>query len=241
MPRDASVEKKVDNKNLELDLRVERGTAQLDATISIAPGITVLVGPSGAGKSTLLLSIAGLLAPARGSIRVGSEVWLDSRSGVNLAAESRRVGVVLQSLALFPHLDVIENVRFGMSKKLTSAEQSKKAQALLDRFHIGDLAERKPNRLSGGEAQRVALARAIARDPLVLLLDEPFSALDVPLRDALAIEVANCARDFSIPTLVVTHDLADAKRLDGNVARIASNRIVTETTALRVDSPAPAS
>lgn len=239
MPRDAAV--KVDNKNLEVDLRIERGTAKLDAKISIAPGITVLVGPSGAGKSTLLLSIAGLFVPSRGSIRVGSEIWLDSRSGVNLAAESRRVGVVFQSLALFPHLSVIENVRYGMSEKKSRDDRSKRAQTLLERFHVGDLAERKPNRLSGGEAQRVALARAIARDPLVLLLDEPFSALDVPLRDALAAEVATCARDFSIPTLVVTHDLADAKRLDGNVVRIASGKIVSETATLRVDSSSPAS
>jgi molybdate transport system ATP-binding protein len=232
--------KKVDNKNLDLDLAIERGAAKLRAKLSIAPGVTVLVGASGAGKSTLLATIAGLFE-AQGSVRVGSEIWLDSRSGVNLPAESRSVGFVLQSVALFPHLSVIENVGYGLPKSVLGAARSTRARALLDRFHVGDLAERKPKQLSGGEAQRVALARAVARDPKVLLLDEPFSALDAPLRDALAAEVSACAYELSIPTLVVTHDVADAKRLDGNVVRLAHGKIVSETATLRVDSPSPAS
>ncbi len=231
MPSDASV---------ALDLTIERGTAKLDANISIAVGVTVLVGRSGAGKSTLLAAIAGLFEPSRGSIRVGDETWFDSRSAVNLAPESRRVGIVFQSLALFPHLTALENVRYGLPRK-DREDDLKRAHALLDRFHVGELASRKPNRLSGGEAQRVALARAVAREPRVLLLDEPFSALDAPLRDALAAEVAKCARELSIPTLVVTHDLDDAGRLGGRIVRIESGRIAAESAALRVDSPPPAS
>jgi molybdate transport system ATP-binding protein len=232
MPRDASV---------ALDLTIERGSAKLEAKLSVAVGVTVLVGRSGAGKSTLLTAIAGLFEPSRGSIRVGDETWFDSRSALNLAPESRRVGIVFQSLALFPHLTALENVRYGLAKKGPRQDDSKRALALLDRFHVGELASRKPNRLSGGEAQRVALARAVAREPRVLLLDEPFSALDAPLRDALAAEVVKCAHELSIPILVVTHDLEDATRLNGRIVRIESGRIVAESATLRVDSPPPAS
>jgi molybdate transport system ATP-binding protein len=237
MPRDASVE----NTSIEIDLTVERGNAKLDAKISLAPGITVLVGASGAGKSTLLLAVAGLLEPSRGSVRRGSEIWFDSRSAVNLPAESRRVGIVFQSVALFPHLSVIENVRYGLPKTNSRGDQLKRARALLDRFHVADLAERKPDRLSGGEAQRVALARAVAREPHVLLLDEPFSALDTRLRDALAAEVSKHARELSIPILVVTHDREDARRLNARIVGIAGDCIVEESATLRVDSPSPAS
>jgi molybdate transport system ATP-binding protein len=189
----------------------------------------------------LLDAIAGLASPSRGTIRVGDEVWFDSRSTVNLAPESRRVGVVFQSAALFPHLTELDNVRYGFAKNISEADQKKRAAELLDRFRVGDLASRRPLKLSGGEMQRVALARAMARDPRVLLLDEPFSALDAPLRDALAAEVAACARELSIPTLVVTHDREDARRLGGGVIRLESGKLISESATLRVDSSLPAS
>jgi len=242
MPRDAPVvETPQLQRHLLVEIAIARGSVRLDIKLSVPPSVTVLVGPSGAGKSTLLDAIAGLARPSRGTIRVGEAIWLDSKSGVNLAPEARRVGFVFQVPTLFPHLSVIDNVRYALPKNLSTAEQLARAEALLARFRVSDLAERKPGRLSGGEAQRVALARALAREPRVLLLDEPFSALDSPLRDALAAEVAACARELFIPTLVVTHDREDARRLDGNVVRLESGKIVSETTTLRVDSPSPAS
>lgn len=244
MPRHVAVGAAVattKNASLDFDLEIARGDVRLEAKLSIPPGVMVLVGRSGAGKSTLLDAIAGLATPSRGSIRVGDDLWFDSRLSVNLPPESRRVGVVFQSSALFPHLSVIENVRYAFSKTISEADQKKRAKEILERFHVGDLASRRTSKLSGGETQRVALARAIARDPHVLLLDEPFSALDAPLRDALASEVAACARELSIPTLVVTHDHDDARRLGGSVIRLESGKLVSESVALRVDSPSPAS
>ncbi|MEO8874626.1 MAG: ATP-binding cassette domain-containing protein [Polyangiaceae bacterium] len=226
---------------LDVDIAMTRGAVALEVKLVVPGGVTVLVGPSGAGKSTLLSVIAGLVDPTRGTIVLAGEVWFESNSTVNLPPELRRVGFVFQSPALFPHLTVLENVGYGLPRNLTAAQRRARVAGLLARFRVTDLAERKPDRLSGGEAQRVALARAIAREPSVLLLDEPFSGLDALLRDALAAEVAKCARELSIPTLVVTHDREDARRLDGNVVRLASGKIVSDSATLRVDSPSPAS
>ena len=168
------------------------------ARFTVPPGVTVLRGPSGAGKSTLLQAIAGLSPSARGQVRLGEEVWLDdSRSlGVHL----RGVGVVFQSLALFPHRTVLENVAFGRRGPRAPLEW-------LERFDAAPLAHRRVGALSGGEAQRVALARAFASQPRVLLLDEPFTALDGPLRERIVRAVLEAIEESPRPTVLVTHEL----------------------------------
>ena len=147
--------------------------------LSVDDGATfALVGPSGAGKTTVLRVISGLLAPDEGRIAVAGETWLDTRRRIDLPPERRRVGYLFQEYALFPHLDVTGNVRFGAANGAGVLE-------LLERFRIAHLARARVNALSGGERQRVALARALARDPAVLLLDEPLAALDAHTRSAV--------------------------------------------------------
>ena len=235
MPRDAAVTldaragshepKNAASKSLEIDITIARGAAKLEGKLTVPPGVTVLVGASGAGKSTLLDAIAGLARPSRGTIRAAGNTWFDAALEINLPPEARRVGMVLQSPALFPHMTVQGNVSFALPREMPAEEKNSRARALLARFRVADLADRRPGLLSGGEAQRVALARAMARNPQVILLDEPFSALDPPLRDALGAEVAACARELGVPTLVVTHDREDAKRLAGRVVRLEGGKL----------------
>jgi ABC-type sulfate/molybdate transport systems ATPase subunit len=162
-------------------------------------GTVALVGPSGAGKTSVLRAIAGL-ARARGRIALGDETWLDRR--IDRRPEERRVGLVFQDYALFPHLSVRANVAYGGPPR-----------DLLERFRIAHLADARPGELSGGERQRVALARALARDPAVLLLDEPLAALDAHTKDAVRGELHDVLRELELPTLLVTHDYEDAAAL----------------------------
>ena len=148
---------------------------------------------------------------------LGDDVWFDAASKVNLAPEDRSVGMVFQQYALFPHLSVRKNVEFGGKGQ---------AEALLERFGIAHLAKARPPQLSGGERQRVALARALARDPQVLLLDEPLSALDPHTRDVVRDELAGHLAELALPTLLVTHDVADAIALADRVGVIRDGRIV---------------
>src|SRR5689334_10354825 len=143
---------------------------RLDVAFEAPPGITVLFGPSGSGKSTILAAIAGLVRPDDGRVALGSEVWLDTRTGTERRIEARRVALVFQSLALFPHMTAAENAEYGISRSLQPAERRRRALASLERFHVTHLAARKPATFSGGEAQRVALARAFAMAPAAMLL-----------------------------------------------------------------------
>ena len=176
-----------------------------------------LVGPSGAGKSSVLRAIAGLLRPAHGRVAFGGEVWLDTSAGVDLPPERRSVGLVFQEYALFPHLDVARNVGFGGRARVSE---------LLERFRISHLAAVRPGDLSGGERQRVARARALARDPAVLLLDEPLAALDAHTRGVVRGELAELLRELRLPTLLVTHDFEDAAALADRVGVIVEGRIL---------------
>ena len=184
---------------LKLALEVERTVA--------------LVGPSGAGKSSVLRAIAGLARPV-GRIALDDEVWLDGTTFRN--PEERRVGLVFQEYALFPHLSVRQNVAYGGKER---------AGELLERFRISHLAHARPTELSGGERQRVALARALARDPGVLLLDEPLSALDAHTKDAVRLELQELLHAFGLPTLIVTHDYEDAAALADTVGVIVEGRL----------------
>jgi molybdate transport system ATP-binding protein len=189
----------------------------LDVALGVGDETFALVGPSGAGKSSLLRAIAGLLRPDHGHIAVDDRVWLDTDRGVDLPVERRSVGFVFQEYALFPHLDVERNIGYGGRAN---------AHRLLESFGLTALARERPTRLSGGERQRVALARALARDPDVLLLDEPLGALDAQTRAHVRAELRSHLRTTGLPTLLVTHDYEDAAALADRVGVLVGGELV---------------
>lgn len=188
------------------------------ADVRAAAGeVLVVIGPNGAGKSTLLRAIAGL---EPGRVRVGDEDWTDRD------VPRRRVGYVFQDQSLFPHLSALDNVAFGpRARGRSRREADAAARAWLERFGIADLAGRRPRELSGGQAQRVAIARALATDPDVLLLDEPFTGLDVSAQMALRNELRTHLRDFAGVTLLVSHDAIDAVTLADRVLVLDEGRV----------------
>ncbi len=168
-----------------------------------------LVGPSGAGKTTLLRMIAGLSTPVDGQIECAGQTWLDTTQQRNVAVRDRRIGFVFQQYALFPHLTAQQNVEQSC-RHLRGADRRQRAQHWLGKVNLAGLEARRPDQLSGGQQQRVGLARALAREPNILLLDEPFSAVDRATRDRLYQELAQLRRELSIPVVLVTHDLDEA-------------------------------
>jgi molybdate transport system ATP-binding protein len=211
--------------DLAATLRLARGGFALDVELRCPPGITCVIGPSGAGKSTTLDLIAGLIRPDAGRVALGDAVWLDRARGIDVAVERRRLAYVFQGLALFPHLSVLGNVTYGMAH-VARGERADRAHALLERVGVGALARRQPRSLSGGEAQRVALARALARAPELVLLDEPFSALDRALRAQLVALVRGLVDELGVPMIHVTHSLAEARQLADQVIRLERGRVV---------------
>jgi len=197
-----------------------------DLAFSFEPGVNVLFGPSAAGKTTVLSCIAGLLSPRGGSISLGGRILFDASANIDVPAHERRVALVFQSLALFPHLDALSNVEYGVPRMLAKAERRERARAWLERMQVGHLRSRRPFAFSGGEAQRVALARALASEPRALLLDEPFSALDRGLAEELASELLTQVTATPIPVVLVTHDRALARRLGQRVALVQEGRIL---------------
>ncbi|MDX6477214.1 MAG: molybdate transport system ATP-binding protein [Gaiellaceae bacterium] len=191
-------------RSFELELALE-----VDRTVA-------LVGPSGAGKTSVLRAIAGLVRPSRGRIALGSDVWLDSERGVFRKPDERRVGLVFQEYALFPHLTVRQNVAYAGRER---------ADEYLERFRISHLAGAKPQALSGGERQRVALARALARGPGVILLDEPLAALDAHTKGTVRAELQDLLHELALPTILVTHDFEDAAALADQVGVIVEGRL----------------
>ncbi|KAB2937739.1 MAG: Vitamin B12 import ATP-binding protein BtuD [Rhodocyclaceae bacterium] len=197
---------------LQVSLR-QRAPIPLAAELDCAPGeLLALVGPSGSGKSTILRCIAGLHAAAEGAIHCNGEAWFDAAGRIDRPVQARRIGFVFQNYGLFPHLSALENVAAALGG-LTFAERTARARELLARVHLDGLEQRKPAALSGGQQQRVAVARALARDPAVLLLDEPFSAVDQVTRRKLQQELARLRAELDIPMLLVTHDLDEARML----------------------------
>ncbi len=197
----------------------------LDVALDFGPGLNVLFGPSGAGKSTILAAIAGLLAPDRGQIALGADVLFDSEQKLNRAPQERRIALVFQSLALFPHLDALANVGYGLPRTLPKAERVAQAHGWLARLRVEHLAQRYPGSYSGGEAQRVALARALASAPRALLLDEPFSALDEALAAELSDELERHVTSLAIPVVLVTHDRILARRIGREATLLAAGRV----------------
>ncbi len=197
----------------------------LDAAWNAGDEVVTLFGPSGAGKSLTLQCLAGLLRPDVGRIVVNGRTFDDTAAAVHLPPQARRLGYVFQGYALFPHLTVAENVGFGLRNR-SPAERRRRVPETLDRFELAGLATRYPRQLSGGQQQRVALARALAPDPEVLLLDEPLSALDAPLRRQLREELARVIRDFRKTVVLVTHDLAEAYQLGERLVVYDTGRVV---------------
>lgn len=239
--------------SLYVQLRSD-GPIALDAVFDCQPGeLVALLGPSGSGKTSLLRAIAGLLPPAslHGTVRLGADVWFDSSRGVHWRPQARRVGLVFQSYALFPHMTAIENIAIGAHSTRARGQNDQQLQAyihdLMARMGLAGLAQRLPNQLSGGQQQRVALARALMRlrvapndsgrsggpsEQGVLLLDEPFSAVDAPTRQTLYRELAALRQHVSTPMVLVTHDLLEARRLADRVV------VIDGGTTLQTGTPA---
>ncbi len=191
---------------------------RLEVAFCCAPGRPLaLVGPTGAGKTTLLRLIAGLARPDEGRVTLGGETWCDTARGRHLALQRRRVGFVFQEHELFPNLTVRENLRFAGCPPAEAAR-------LLELFGVAHLAEDRPGRLSGGERQRVAIGQAIGRRPAVLLMDEPFSALDLAPRLTLRGKVRARVAELGIPLIHVTHDLGEALAMADQVLGLVEGR-----------------
>ncbi len=225
---------------LQARLQVARRDFTVEVDLTTTTETLVVVGPSGCGKTTVLRTLAGLITPTAGQITLGEHVLFDAARGINVPPEQRRIGVVFQHYALFPHLDVADNVAYGLSR-LPKPERASRIAAALERVRITHLAGARPSELSGGEQQRVAVARALITEPRLLLLDEPLSALDVDNRANLRRELSLLLHQLAIPTVVVTHDLADADALADRIAVMDRGRIVqTGTPQDVIDHPANA-
>jgi ABC-type sulfate/molybdate transport systems ATPase subunit len=201
---------------LELDITVALRAYTLALELTAETETVALAGPSGAGKSTVLRAVAGLRRPDAGRIALDGTPWFDAARRVDVAPERRRVGLVFQDYALFPHMTVAQNVAFGGQVR---------AGELLERLRISALADERPGALSGGERQRVALARALARDPAILLLDEPLAALDAHTRAIVRGELHDLLAELALPTLLVTHDHRDAVALADRVGVVVDGRL----------------
>jgi molybdate transport system ATP-binding protein len=213
----------------------------LKAAFSSVEGFVVLFGPSGAGKTLTLQSIAGLLTPDSGRIELRDSVLFDSKSGINIDPQHRNIGYVFQDNALFPHLTVFENVGFGLRKRWPqplSQPHRLKVEEFLDIFEITHLAASFPFDLSGGQKQRVALARALIRSPELLLLDEPFSALDTLLRVKLRDELLAIQARFKVPVIMITHDPEDIRVFAQTLVTYETGRVCKVETSLKARSGA---
>ncbi|EOH0066338.1 sulfate/molybdate ABC transporter ATP-binding protein, partial [Campylobacter coli] len=208
--------------DIKLPINTAKGKKQLELNTCLkANEITAIFGESGAGKTTLLKIIAGLIKPEFGRIEVGDELWFDTQKNVNLAIQKRKIGFVFQDYALFPNMSVKENISYAATSK-------QKAEELLSLMNLENLAKIYPKNLSGGQAQRVALARALAREPQILLLDEPLSALDFKMRSFLQDELVKILQHFKITTLLVSHDLAEIYKLSHRILELSDGKIIKD-------------
>ncbi len=210
---------------LKVDLEGTVGALSVRVAFHAGDRPIVLMGPNGAGKTSALLMVAGGLRPTRGRLALNDQILFDAASNIDLPIEQRAIGYLPQRYALFPHLDVLGNVAYGIAG--SRSERLARAREALAELEVEGLAARRPDQLSGGEAQRVALARAFAARPRALLLDEPLAALDASVRRNTRRFLAERLRDWSLPTVVVTHDPADAEALDGEVLVLEAGAIVS--------------
>ncbi|MDE2095340.1 MAG: ATP-binding cassette domain-containing protein [Burkholderiales bacterium] len=217
---------------VDIDVTLGRGAQRfaLSARFASLRERLVMFGPSGVGKSVTLQAIAGLLRPARGRIVLGGRVLFDSAAGIDLPARERRIGYLFQDHALFPHLSVARNIAFGLTPtlpwRLDGATQAR-VERVMRALDIAALGPRRAHELSGGQHQRVALARALVREPDVLLLDEPFSALDATLRARVRAELEAVRERFGVPMVLISHDLEDVARLADTLVLFEPGRVAS--------------
>ncbi len=207
----------------------------LHGTFTCGPGeLLALVGPSGAGKTSMLRCLAGLMRPQTGRVEVGDEVWVDTETGVCRPPQQRHVGLVFQNYALMPHLSARENVALSLLH-LPAAERRRQATHWLDHVRLSpEQQARRPAELSGGQQQRVAVARALAREPRLLLLDEPFSAVDPLNREGLYDLLADLRHELHIPIVLVTHDLSEARHLADSLVVMDAGRVLQQGPPSRI-------
>jgi molybdate transport system ATP-binding protein len=216
--------------NIQIARRMVSGDRhfQLDAAFTSASKRIALFGPSGAGKSLTLRAVAGLLRPDAGRIEINGRVLFDSQAGICLPAQARRVAYLFQDYALFPHLTVAQNIAFGLRRGWRNPprrEVGPEARRWVDAFELGAIVGSYPGEISGGQKQRVALARALMLQPDILLLDEPFSALDAHLRGRMRQELSALQRQLDVPMLLITHDPADVDALADEVFEVRDGKV----------------
>lgn len=209
---------------LDIDIEKTLPGFSLNINLNCSQGITGILGASGSGKSMLLNCIAGLIKPDKGIISLDGKTFFDSAKKIDLSPQKRKTGILFQNYALFPHMTIKDNIAFGL-EGLDKEEKSARVNQLLDRFHIADFGNRYPSQISGGQQQRVALARALAVEPNILLLDEPFSALDQHLKQALMKDMLETLNEFNGYALFVTHNMEEAFRMCEQLVVINSGHI----------------
>jgi molybdate transport system ATP-binding protein len=210
-------------------LRDDERHFDLDITFASDARRIVLFGPSGAGKSLTLRAMAGLLVPDAGHVRVDGHTLYDSAGGIVLPPRDRSVAYVFQDYALFPHLTVAQNIAFPLARGWLNPPKrgrDPRVARLLELFELGGMADSYPARISGGQRQRVALARALVAEPRLVLLDEPFAALDPALRGRMRMELLALQQRLDMPLLVITHDPADVDALQGHTIELRDGRVV---------------
>ncbi len=212
--------------SLIVDIYKELGSYILDVQFEAENGITCLLGASGCGKSYTLKCIAGIEKPDRGHIELDGVVLFDSEKKINLPPQKRKVGYLFQNYALFPNMTVRQNILCGLKKEKDSAVKEKKLQEMLKLMQLEGLEKHKPAQLSGGQQQRVALARIMVNEPRMLMLDEPFSALDAHLRDSLKIELRDMLQSYGREVLMVTHSREEAYNMSSRIAVMEQGKIL---------------
>ena len=223
--------------SLTVDIKKRFGSFKLESKFEAQNGVTCLLGPSGCGKSVTLKCIAGIEKPDEGYIELDGVVLFDSEKGINLPPQKRRVGYLFQSYALFPNMTVRQNILCGMRHEKDRAAKEARLKKTVDMFQLNGLENHRPSQLSGGQAQRTALARIMVGDPRLLLLDEPFSALDAHLRDRLMLEMRDVLARFGREVIMVTHNRDEAYNMSREIAVMDSGRLLTvkKTKALFAD------
>jgi molybdate transport system ATP-binding protein len=211
---------------------------ELDVRFETAAAVTAIVGPSGAGKTSVLYAIAGLLRPREGEIRFGERVFFSSQQRIHVAPQHRRVALVFQDYLLFPHLSVEQNLRYGQARRDKAGIEFARVVNVLE---LGSLLQRPPRNLSGGEKQRVALGRALLSGPELLLMDEPVTALDEPLKWRILDHLQDVVREWHVPAIYVSHSMADVQKMADHVVIIESGKCYVSAPIDQAFRPPPES